>query len=83
MQRVADSCVNWISNKFKEKDKDFKKACNKSIQKAEEAIIPKQFELLVENNVVDMSEDELGSTPKKRLKAMKKIVKQNKDFFKN
>ena len=67
----------------KEKDKDFKKACNKSIQKAEEAIIPKQFELLVENNVVDMSEDELGSTPKKRLKAMKKIVKQNKDFFKN
>jgi HEAT repeat protein len=66
----------------KEKDKDFKKACNKSIQKAEDAVIPKKFAMLVENNIVDMSEDELGSTPKKRLKAMKKIVKQNKDFFK-
>ena len=67
----------------KEKDKDFKKACNKSIQKAEEAVIPYQFNLLVENGLVDVDEKDLGSTPKKRVKAMKKIIKENKDFFKN
>lgn len=65
----------------KEKDKDFKKSCNKSIKKAETNIAKIRFNILKEKNIMDTDIKELGKTAKQQEKALVKFMKDYTDKF--
>ncbi len=65
----------------KEKDKDFKKSCNKSIKKAETNIAKIRFETLKKQGIIDTEIKELGKTAKQQDKAVVKFMKDYTDYF--
>ena len=65
----------------KEKDKDFKKSCNKSIKKAEQNIAKIRFNELQTHGIIDTKLEDLGKTTKQQDKAVVKFMKDYADYF--